>query len=83
MHDLPTVRSFRLSRGGIECDEQGLRVGDRALLTRDEEGVWAARDERGTGCEPDRSLACANDEGISGITSDRGRPRKVEFDRRL
>jgi hypothetical protein len=54
MHDLPAVRSFRLSRGGIECDEQGLRVGDRALLTRDKEGVWAARDERDLDCDLSR-----------------------------
>jgi hypothetical protein len=46
MNDLSSVRSFRLSRGGIECDEQGLRVGDVALLARDQQGAWAARNER-------------------------------------
>jgi Restriction endonuclease fold toxin 5 len=45
MLDLPSVRTFRLSRGGIECDEQGLRVGDLALLVRDRRGAWAPRDE--------------------------------------
>jgi hypothetical protein len=49
MLDLPSVRTFRLSRGGIECDEQGLRVGDLALLARDERGAWKARDERDLG----------------------------------
>jgi hypothetical protein len=49
MLDLPAVRTFRLSRGGIECDEQGLRVGGRALLARDERGAWKARDERDLG----------------------------------
>jgi hypothetical protein len=54
MQDLPAARSFRLSRGGIECDEQGLRVGDLALLTHDEKGVWAARDERDLDCDLSR-----------------------------
>jgi hypothetical protein len=49
MLDLPSVRTFRLTRGGIECDEQGLRVGDLALLARDDRGVWKARDERDLG----------------------------------
>ena len=46
MNDFSSVRFFRLSPGGIECDEGGLRVGDVALLARDEKGAWAARDER-------------------------------------
>jgi hypothetical protein len=54
MQDLPAARSFRLSRGGIECDEQGLRVGDLALLTHDEKDVWAARDERDLDCDLSR-----------------------------
>jgi Restriction endonuclease fold toxin 5 len=49
MLDLPSVRTFRLSRGGVECDEQGLRVGDLALLARDDRGAWKARDERDLG----------------------------------
>jgi hypothetical protein len=39
MLDPPAVRTFRLSRGGIECDEQGLRVGGRALLARNKRGA--------------------------------------------
>ena len=46
MNDFSSVRFFRLSPGGIECDEKGLRVGDVALLARDATGVWAARSER-------------------------------------
>jgi hypothetical protein len=49
MLDPPAVRTFRLSRGGIECDEQGLRVGGRALLARNKRGAWKARDERDLG----------------------------------
>jgi hypothetical protein len=45
MLDLPFVRTFRLSRGGIECDEQGLRIGGLALLARDGRGAWKTRDE--------------------------------------
>jgi hypothetical protein len=32
MNDSASVRLFRLSPNGIECDEEGLRVGDVALL---------------------------------------------------
>ena len=46
MLDLPSVRTFRLSRGGVECDDQGLRVGGLPLLSRDQRGAWKARDER-------------------------------------
>jgi hypothetical protein len=46
MNDLSTVRVFRLSPGGIECDGRGLRVGGVALLARDEKGAWAARHGR-------------------------------------
>ena len=49
MLDLPAVRTFRLSRGGVECDEQGLRLGGCALLARDNRGAWKARDERDLG----------------------------------
>jgi hypothetical protein len=49
MNDFSCVRMYRLSPGGIECDERGLRVGDVALLAPDEKGVWAARDERDLG----------------------------------
>jgi hypothetical protein len=49
MLDLPSVRTFRLSRGGVECDEQGLRVGHLALLARDGRGAWKVRDERNLG----------------------------------
>jgi Restriction endonuclease fold toxin 5 len=45
MNDFSPVRFFRLSPGGIECDEEGLRIGDVPLLARDEKGAWAARDE--------------------------------------
>lgn len=55
MNDFSSVRFFRLSPGGIECDEGGLRVGDVALLARDEKGAWAARDER----DLDRDLSRA------------------------
>jgi hypothetical protein len=46
MHDASSVRFFRLSPGGVECNEEGLRVGDVALLARDEKGAWAVREER-------------------------------------
>jgi hypothetical protein len=49
MLDLPSVRTFRLSRGGVECDVQGLRVGGLALLARDDRGAWKARSERDLG----------------------------------
>ena len=49
MNDFSSARFFRLSPGGIECDEGGLRVGDVALLARDERGAWAARGERDLG----------------------------------
>ena len=54
MNDFSSVRFFRLSSGGIECDEGGLRVGDVALLARDERGAWAARDERDLGYDLSR-----------------------------
>ncbi len=53
MLDLPSVRTFRLSRGGVECDEQGLRLGGLPLLSRDGRGVWAPRDE----CDLDHDLS--------------------------
>jgi len=43
MNDFSSVRFFRLSAEGVECDEQGRRVGDVALLARDEKGAWATR----------------------------------------
>jgi hypothetical protein len=46
MNDLSTVRVFRLSPGGIECDGLGLRVGGVAPLAPNEMGIWAARHER-------------------------------------
>ena len=49
MLDLPSVRTYRLSRGGVECDEQGLRLGGLPLLARDGRGAWKARDERELG----------------------------------
>jgi hypothetical protein len=55
LNDFSSVRFFRLSSGGIECDEGGLRVGDVALLTRDEKGAWAARDERDLDCDLSRA----------------------------
>jgi hypothetical protein len=55
MNDFSSVRFFRLSPGGIECDEGGLRVGDVALLARDEKGAWAARDERDLGYDLSRA----------------------------
>ncbi|WP_158815010.1 Tox-REase-5 domain-containing protein [Methylocapsa sp. S129] len=54
MNDFPPIRVFRLSPGGIECDEEGLRVGDVALLARDKKGGWAARDERDLGFDLSR-----------------------------
>ncbi len=54
MNDFSSVRFFRLSPRGIECDEEGLRVGDVALLARDEKGAWAARDERDLGYDLSR-----------------------------
>ena len=45
MSDFSSVRFFRLSPGGVECDEGGLRVGDVALL---------ARDVRDLGCDLSR-----------------------------
>ena len=44
MDYLPAVRLFRLSSGGVECDEDGLRVGDVDLLERDATGKWSTRD---------------------------------------
>lgn len=51
MNDFSSARFFRLSPGGIDCDEAGLRVGGVALLARDEKGAWAARDERDLGLD--------------------------------
>jgi hypothetical protein len=53
MNDFSSLRFFRLSPGGIECDEGGLRVGDVALLARDEKGAWAVRE----GCDLGRELS--------------------------
>ena len=47
MNQLPPVRFFRLSQGGIECDENGLRVAGVRLLERDSQGNWTARDDEG------------------------------------
>jgi len=55
MNDVASVRFFRLSPGGIECDEAGLRVGGVALLARDDKGGWAARDERNLSCDLTRA----------------------------
>ena len=44
MNELSPIRFFRLSPGGIECDEGGLRVGDVALLGRDHKGAWVVYD---------------------------------------
>jgi hypothetical protein len=52
--DLPAVRTFRLSRNGVECDEQGLRVGGLPLLAREGRGAWKARDERDLGYDLSR-----------------------------
>lgn len=51
MNAFPLGRFFRLSPRGIECDEDGLRVGDVALLARNATGVWTLRDERELGAE--------------------------------
>ena len=47
MNQLPPVRFYRLSQGGIECDENGLRVAGVRLLERDSQGNWTARDDEG------------------------------------
>jgi hypothetical protein len=41
----PPVRFFRLSPGGVECDKDGLRVGDVALLGFEAKGGWTLRDD--------------------------------------
>ena len=55
MNDFASLGFFRLSRGGIECDEDGLRVGGVALLARDVKGVWASRDEGDLGRDLSRT----------------------------
>ena len=44
MDYLPAIRFFRLSNGGVEFGEDGLRVGGVELLERDAAGDWAIRD---------------------------------------
>ena len=61
MNDFASLRFFRLSRHGIECDEDGLRVGGVALLARDAKGVWAARNERDLGRDLSRAYGFAVD----------------------
>lgn len=46
MNHIANLRLFRLSPDGIECDANGLRVGDVALLARDDESAWVLRDQR-------------------------------------
>ena len=45
MIQFPPVRFFRLSPGGVECDKNGLRVGDVALLGFEAKGGWTLRDD--------------------------------------
>jgi len=45
MSNLSFARFFRLQPGGVECDGDGPRVSDVALLARDATGRWARRDE--------------------------------------
>ena len=47
MNQLPPIRFFRLSQGGVECDEHGLRVAGVRLLERDLQGNWTVRDDEG------------------------------------
>ena len=54
MDDFSPVRFFRFSPGGVECDEEGLRIGDVALLARDDKGAWTARDEGDLDCDLSR-----------------------------
>jgi len=41
----PPVRFFRFSPGGVECDKDGLRLGDVALLAFEAKGGWTLRDD--------------------------------------
>ena len=45
MTNFNDFRHFRLGPGGIECDADGLRVGEVQLLARGSRGGWASRDE--------------------------------------
>jgi hypothetical protein len=45
MNDLGFARPFRLRPGGIDCNVDGLSVGDVALLERDARGAWRRREE--------------------------------------
>jgi len=49
MRDPSPASLFRLSPGGVDCDQGGLRVRDIPLLTRDQKGSWTARDARDLG----------------------------------
>ncbi len=46
MSQFPGVRFFRLFPGGIECDKDGLRVGDVTLLALNANRGWTLRDDR-------------------------------------
>ena len=46
MNQFPGVRFFRLFPGGIECDKDGLRVGDVTLLALNANSGWTLRDDR-------------------------------------
>ncbi len=43
VNHFPVVRFFRLSPGGVECDKEGLRVGDVTLLALNANGGWTPR----------------------------------------
>ena len=45
MNDLGFARPFRLRPGGIDCNLDGLTVGDVALLERDAQGAWRRRED--------------------------------------
>ena len=46
MNQFPGVRFFRLFPGGVECDKDGLRVGDVTLLALNANSGWTLRDDR-------------------------------------
>jgi len=64
--DLSFACCFRLRFGGIECDDNGLRVGGVALLARGANGQWTRRDERDLNPELSK---------LYGFTLDVGRKR--------
>jgi hypothetical protein len=39
------AKTFRLSRGLVECDESGLRVAGRTLVARSVSGEWSVLDQ--------------------------------------